>query len=43
MHTSLAFMVLLCAGLLEQLDPSDEEYTMSLVVARKPLAREGTA
>lgn len=43
MHTSLAFMVLLCAALLEQLDPADDEYTMSLVVARKPVTRGGTA
>jgi SAM-dependent methyltransferase len=36
MHTSLSFMVLLCASLLEQLDPSKDEYTMSLIVAHKP-------
>lgn len=37
MHISLSFMVLLCASLLEQLDPSEHEYTMSLIVARKPV------
>jgi SAM-dependent methyltransferase len=35
LHTSLSYMILVCAALLEQLDPSDGEYTMSLVVARK--------
>lgn len=35
LHTSLSYLILVCAALLEQLDPSDSEYTMSLVVARK--------
>ena len=40
MLTSLSFMVLVCASLLEHLDPSTAEYTMSLVVASKPDARD---
>ena len=36
MHTSLSFMLLTCAWLLEHLDPSTNEYTMSMVIAHKP-------
>jgi SAM-dependent methyltransferase len=35
MHTSLSFMILICASLLEQLDPVDTEYTTSAAVAIK--------
>jgi SAM-dependent methyltransferase len=40
LHTAVSFMILVCASLLEQLHPSDTDYTTSVIVGLKPTEAE---